>query len=62
MPSLVVQSLADRGVFPTDARAIHDALARRDKTLELLPGEHYFEDTGPAEVADLVAAWIQRRA
>ena len=27
VPSLVVQSLADRGVFPSDAHAIHDALA-----------------------------------
>ena len=29
VPSLVVQSLADRGVFPSDAHAIHDALGRR---------------------------------
>ena len=62
VPSLVVQSLADRGVFPSDARAIHDALAAPDKTLELLPGEHYFEDTGPAAVADLVTDWIRSRA
>jgi pimeloyl-ACP methyl ester carboxylesterase len=62
VPSLVVQSLADRGVFPSDAEAIHDALATTDKSLELLPGEHYFEDTGPDAVADLLAAWIQPRA
>jgi hypothetical protein len=61
VPSLVVQSLADRGVFPSDARTIHDALASDDKALELLPGEHYFEDTGPTEAADLVAAWINER-
>jgi len=61
VPSLVIQSLADRGVFPSDAHAIHDALAAEDKTLELLPGEHYFEDTGPAQVADLIAAWIDER-
>jgi len=58
VPSLVVQSLADRGVFPSDAQAIHDALAAEDKTLELVPGEHYFETGGRDEVADLVAAWI----
>jgi hypothetical protein len=62
VPSLVVQSLADRGVFPSDARGIHDALAADDKGLELVPGEHYFEDTGPDAVADLVAAWIHDRA
>jgi pimeloyl-ACP methyl ester carboxylesterase len=61
VPSLVVQSLADRGVFPSDARAIHEALASQDKALEMVPGEHYFEDTGPDAVADLVAAWIRSR-
>jgi pimeloyl-ACP methyl ester carboxylesterase len=61
VPSLVVQSLADRGVFPSDATAIHEALASEDKALELVPGEHYFEDTGPTGVADLVAAWIHAR-
>lgn len=62
VPALVVQSTADRGVFPSDAHAIHDALASDDKTLELLPGEHYFETGGRDDVADLVAAWIDARA
>jgi pimeloyl-ACP methyl ester carboxylesterase len=61
VPSLVVQSLADRGVFPSDAHAIHDALAATDKSLELIAGEHYFETGGRAEVADLLAAWIADR-
>jgi pimeloyl-ACP methyl ester carboxylesterase len=61
VPSLVVQSLADRGVFPSDARGIHDALASVDKALELIPGEHYFEDTGPDAVAELLTAWIRAR-
>jgi fermentation-respiration switch protein FrsA (DUF1100 family) len=62
VPSLVVQSLADRGVFPSDARAIYDALAAQDKQLELVPGEHYFETGGRDEVADLLAAWITARS
>ncbi len=61
VPSLVVQSLADRGVFPSDAQAIFDALAAPDKGLELVPGEHYFETGGRDEVADLIAAWIAGR-
>ena len=61
VPSLVVQSLGDRGVYPSDAHAIHDALAAPDKRLELLPGEHYFEDVGPDAAADLIAAWIAER-
>ena len=58
VPALVVQSLADRGVFPSDARSISDALAAADKTLEWVPGEHYFETGGRDEVADLVSMWI----
>lgn len=61
VPSLVVQSTADRGVFPSDAHAIHDALASTDKTLEMLPGEHYFETGGRDDVADLVVTWIGAR-
>jgi hypothetical protein len=56
-----VQSLADRGVFPSDAHAIHDALAAEDKALALVPGEHYFETGGRDEVADLLTAWIGAR-
>jgi len=62
MPALVIQSLSDTGVFPSDAKIIFNALASSDKTLEFLPGAHYFEDN-PAHrdrVADLMAAWIAR--
>src|SRR5580658_4160235 len=45
LPALVVQSTGDMGVFPSDARAIHAALAATDKTLHLIPGAHYFEDS-----------------
>jgi pimeloyl-ACP methyl ester carboxylesterase len=61
IPSLVVQSTADRGVFPSDARAIHDALGAADKRLALVPGEHYLEDGGRDDVADLVAAFVAER-
>ncbi|HVX18827.1 MAG TPA: hypothetical protein VHA73_12405 [Acidimicrobiales bacterium] len=58
VPALVIQSLADRGVYPSDARAICDALGAADKQLELIPGEHYFETGGRDDVADLIAGWI----
>ncbi len=63
IPALVVQSLADMGVVPRDARAIFAAAASADKTLELIPGAHYFEDseTNRAVAADLMAAWIAVR-
>jgi hypothetical protein len=62
MPALVIQSLGDTGVFPSDARTIFGALASADKTLEFLPGAHYFEDdpTHRDRVADLMAAWIAK--
>jgi hypothetical protein len=58
VPALVVQSLADRGVYPSDAQAIHDALGATDKRIELVPGEHYFEDGGRDDVADLLTGWL----
>jgi acetyl esterase/lipase len=61
LPSLVVQSTADRGVFPSDARAIFEALAAPDKELAMVHGEHYFETGGRDEVGDLLAAWISAR-
>lgn len=64
VPSLVVQSSADQGVFPSDGRALHDALAAEDTTLvENLAGDHYLlaPDGARDEVADLIAGWIAER-
>lgn len=64
VPALVVQSTADMGVFPSDARAIHAALAAKDKSLELIRGAHYFEDSeqNRGAMVDLVCAWIAARS
>ena len=63
LPPLVIQSTADTGVFPSDARRIFQALKIADKTLEFLPGAHYFEDDdrNRDRVADVMAAWIAAR-
>ena len=60
MPALVVQSLGDMGVFPSDAKRIFAALGSSDKKLEFLPGAHYFEDEprNRERAADLISAWI----
>jgi pimeloyl-ACP methyl ester carboxylesterase len=60
VPALVVQSTADRGVFPSDARTIFEEVGTDAKTLELVPGEHYFETGGRDDVADLIAAWTDK--
>lgn len=64
VPALVIQSDADTGVFPSDARAIHDHLGAEDRTLEMVPGDHYLEDPADARdaVADLIAAWVRARS
>jgi pimeloyl-ACP methyl ester carboxylesterase len=64
LPALVVQSTADMGVFPSDAQGVHAALASPDKTLHLIPGAHYFEDSEASrtQMVDLVTAWIAARS
>lgn len=61
VPSLVIQSDADAGVFPSDARAIHAALGCSDRELVTVPGDHYLTEPEQARrgVADLVDAWVR---
>jgi hypothetical protein len=63
IPSLVIQSLADTGVYPSDARKIFESIASSDKRQEFVKGAHYFEDNEAHReaVADLIAAWINER-
>ena len=63
-PALVVQATADQGCHPSDAREIHDGLASADRTLELIPGDHYLltPNGGREHAADLIAAWVLSRA
>jgi len=62
-PALVIQSLADTGVFPSDADAIFEALGSSDKTKELVAGDHYLLDPSDARpaVANRIAAWVSER-
>jgi esterase/lipase len=63
LPSLVVQSTHDVGVFPSDARAIHEALRSADKRLTFTPGTHFFESPAGAvdACADLLTNWLSER-
>ena len=63
-PALVIQSLADTGVFPSDAQGIFDALGTDDKELHLVKGDHYLEtpDTARDDVADLIVAWLEKHS
>jgi esterase/lipase len=64
LPALVVQSTGDMGVFPTDAKKIFEAIGSSDKTLEMIPGAHYFEDSVAhrTKAADLMSTWIAAHA
>ncbi len=64
LPALVLQSTADVSVFPSDARAIHDALGSADKRLEWMDGDHYLESPAGArdEATDRITAWVAERA
>jgi esterase/lipase len=59
VPSLVVQSTGDQGVFPSGARAIFEGLGATDKAFELVRGAHYFEGDHSAlnDVIEMIAGW-----
>ena len=62
VPALVINADADTGVFPSDARRIHDALASTDKGLCAIDSDHYFTTPGARdEQADTIAEWIAAR-
>ena len=63
LPALVLQGTADTGVFPSDAKIIHSFIGSKDKTLELIPGAHYFEDSRAVRdrAIDVMDAWIKAR-
>jgi len=63
VPSLVIQSMGDTGVFPSDASGIHDAIAAVDKELQFMTGDHYLTEPAGArdEVADRIAGWLEAR-
>lgn len=61
-PALVVQSLSDQGVFPSDAEAIFQGLATGDKHLEMIDGDHFLgEDSAKDRAADLIHGWAGSR-
>jgi pimeloyl-ACP methyl ester carboxylesterase len=63
VPALVVHATADTGVYESDARALHAAIAATDKTLELIRADHYLTEPAGAreQVADLIADWTSTR-
>lgn len=63
VPSLVLEADADCGVFPSDTRRFTELLGSRDRTHQVLPGDHYFQHPPRAreDLADSVLAWLAAR-
>ena len=64
-PLLVMQSTADQGVFPAEAKAIYEAATVGDKRLEWLPGAtHFFKDQPELldRMVSTVADWLSERS
>jgi pimeloyl-ACP methyl ester carboxylesterase len=63
MPCLVVQGLADTGVFPSDAHRIFGNIGTSDKAIHLIKGAHYFEDSREEReaAASLMTDWVAAR-
>ena len=63
IPALVVEADGDSGVFPSDTRAIVDALSSTDLTTHTLEGDHYLRDREGArdDAADLIINWVKDR-
>ena len=63
LPALVIHATADTGVYESDARALYEALAAPDKTLEFIKADHYLQEPAGAreQAADLIAAWVAGR-
>ncbi|NMH97946.1 serine aminopeptidase domain-containing protein [Pseudonocardia acidicola] len=70
IPCLVTTGTADRDIYPSDSRAIHDAVPHADKSLVMIEGaDHYLLPSGErgagrdtrAEAADHVQKWMRER-
>jgi len=67
VPSLVIYYRGDNGIFPSDARAVYEAIGAGDKQLASAPGDHYGfgvgtqERTGAPQALAQVVGWLQQR-
>jgi pimeloyl-ACP methyl ester carboxylesterase len=64
VPVLVVQGTADEGIFPADARALHEAAGSDDKALRWIDGGRHFFAGQPElqqQTLGLIADWLALR-
>jgi hypothetical protein len=67
VPSMVIYYRGDNAIFPSDARAVYDAIAATDKQLASAPGDHYGfgvgtqERTGAPLALAQIVTWLRER-
>jgi pimeloyl-ACP methyl ester carboxylesterase len=67
VPALVVHYRGDNAIFPSDARAVFEALGSTDKHLASAPGDHYGfgigtqERSGAPQALGQIVAWLKVR-
>ena len=67
VPSMVIYYRGDNAIFPSDARAVYDAIGAGDKQLASAPGDHYGfgvgtqERSGAPQALAQVVAWLRER-
>lgn len=67
VPALVIYYRGDNAIFPSDAKAVFDAIAASDKQLASAPGDHYGFSVGTQErkgaplALHQVVAWLRER-
>ncbi|KAK5312454.1 hypothetical protein LTR93_011325 [Exophiala xenobiotica] len=62
VPTLVIQSTADAGVYPSDALEIFDQISATDKEIRMIPGGHYFQSEAELRGAvEAILTWMESR-
>jgi alpha-beta hydrolase superfamily lysophospholipase len=62
VPALVIQATADRGVYPSNAEALHEHLGASDKTLVWIRGgDHYLDGAHLEQAVDAIDGWLRHR-
>ena len=67
LPTLVIRFDGDNSLFPSETRAIVDAIPAQDKTYEVLPGNHHGrpiregDPNGQELAGKLMTGWVRER-
>lgn len=62
VPSIVIQGTADKGVYPSNADALHDKLGASDKSMVWIKGgDHYLAGEHIDQAVSAIDGWLSER-